>query len=392
MTATIRACAQCRTVLLPGESRCLVCGADSERLTRPCPLCGHEAPLEARFCTQCGQDLQPPPAKAAPSAAAEPVSEPEFVKVRNPGARFYTGFGATVLVLLALVSVQSFVAATFFTPQRAVTGYFDALTARDAGAALSFLAPGEADSGGVLLTDAVLKHEGYQPPLNITVADVPAEGDRRLVPVGFELDGQSFQLQVTVRRAENKTLGVFRGWLVEGGLLTLVIAATGGVQATVNGVAVPENPTVFPGRYRMGLVDNPLLQVGQTTATVAGPIGGQVRLAPTVKDSARREVETQVRSYVDDCARKPELRPAGCPFAVTAGTDVANVGWTIRSYPALSFNVSPETGSVSVSTEREGRAEATGVLPDGTAFARSDGFRVNGTAALVDGKLSFTSR
>ena len=48
-------------------------------------------------------------------------------------------------------------AATFFTPQRAVTGYFDALAASDARLALSYLAPLQVD--GLLLTDAVLKHE-----------------------------------------------------------------------------------------------------------------------------------------------------------------------------------------------------------------------------------------
>lgn len=391
MRAAIRICAQCRTVLLPGESRCLVCGADSERLTSPCPLCGHEAPLSARFCTQCGYELQPP---AASRAAPQIVTEPEFVKVRNPGTRVYLGIGATVLVVLVLVAVHSFVAATFFTPQRAVTGYFDALAARDAGAALSYLAPGQS-GGGELLTDAVLRHEGYRPPLNISVGDVPAEGDRRVVPVGFELDGKPYQLRVVTRRANTRTLGVFRGWLVEDGLLPLNIIGTGGAQATVNGVAVPDlmagRLAAFPGQYRVGLVDNPLLQVSETTATVAGQ-GGGVRLSPKVKDSARTEVDAQVRSYVDECARRPELRPLGCPFAVSAGATVIKVKWAVSAYPVLTLTVSQETGALNVSTAREGRAQVTGSFTDDTPFVGTDGFRVNGTAALSGGKVRFTPR
>ena len=388
MTTAIHSCAHCRTVLLPGQSQCLVCGADPDVPTRPCPVCGHAAPLSARFCTQCGQALREPTA-----TVPEPVTEAEFVKVRNPGTKVYAGIGGTVVLLLALISLHSFVAATFFTPQRAVTGYFDALAARDARAALSYLEPIQVD--GVLLTDEVLKHEGYRPPENITVGDVPAEGDRRLVPVGFELDGKSYRLQVFARRADTRTLGVFRGWMVEGGLLTLGIAAPAGARPAVNGVAVPDSTVgplaAFPGQYRVGIADNPLLQARETVATVTGR-GGEVRLSPTLKDSVRTEIEAQVRSYVDGCARSAELKPQGCPFAVTAPSLVSGVRWTIATYPTLALSINAQTGAVSVSTGREGRADATGTLSDGTAFSRSDPFRVSGTAALADGKVKFTAR
>ncbi|HZM76493.1 MAG TPA: zinc ribbon domain-containing protein [Candidatus Limnocylindrales bacterium] len=391
MTTAIKSCAQCRTVLLPGQSRCLVCGADSAELTRPCPRCGHATPLTARFCTQCGQALREP-AAAGPEPVAESVTEAEFVKVRNPGARFYAGIGGTVMVLLALVSIHSFVAATFFTPQRAVAGYFDALAARDAPAALSYLEPIQVD--GVLLTDAVLRHEGYRPPENIAVGDVPAEGDRRVVPVGFELDGRSYRIEVIARRAGTRTLGVFRGWVVEGGLLPLAVRPER-IRPVVNGVAVPDNLigplAVFPGQYRVGIADNPLFQAKEATATVAGQ-GGGARLAPALKDSARSEIESQVKSYLDGCARSTDLRPPGCPFAVPAGTTGTGVKWTITAYPQLAFTLNPETGEVSVRTGRDGRADATGTSSDGTAFARSVGFRVTGTAALAGGKVSFTAR
>lgn len=388
MTTTIFSCARCRTVLLPGESQCLVCGADSEVPTRPCPVCGHAMPLPARFCTQCGHALQEPTA-----TVPEPVTEAEFVKVRNPGTKFYAGIGGTVALLLALISIHSFVAATFFTPQRAVTGYLDALAARDARTALSYLEPIHAD--GLLLTDEVLKHEGYRPPENITVGEVPAEGDRRLVPVGFELDGKSYSWQLFVRRTESRTLGVFQGWLVEGGLLPLAIAAPRGVLPAVNGVTIPQSATgplfVFPGQYRVGIADHPLLEMKGTIATVADE-PAEVRLSPTPKASMRAEVEAAVKSYVDGCARSPELKPQGCPFAVTAPSPVTGVRWNVRAYPRLALSIDPETAMVNVSSEGEGRADATGTLSDGTPFSRSDAFRVSGTAALVDGKVKFTAR
>lgn len=388
MTTAIQSCAQCRTVLLPGQSQCLMCGAQSREPTHPCPACAHAAPLSARFCTRCGQPL-----REQTVTPPEQVTEAEFVKVRNPGTRFYAIAGGTAVLLLALVSVHSFVAATFFTPQRAVTGYFDALAARDARLALSYLAPLQVD--GLLLTDAVLKHEGYRPPENIAVGDVPAEGDRRVVPVSFEFDGQSHRLTVFARRADARTLGVFRGWVIEGGLLSLQVTVTGGVPPVVNGVAVPESATgplaVFPGQYRVGLSANPLLQARETTATAAGQSGG-VRLAPSLKETARSEIEAQVKSYVDDCARSSSLRPAGCPFAVSTTSPVTGVRWTIATYPTLTLSVDPGTGAVNVTTGREGRADAAGTSSDGTAFARSDGFRVIGTAALLDGKVRFTAR
>lgn len=385
MTTAIQSCAQCRTVLLPGQSQCLVCGAQSREPTRECPVCGHEAPRSARFCTRCGQPLR----EQALPPLPEPVTEPEFVKVRNPGTRFYAIAGGAAALLLVLVSVHSFVAATFFTPQRAVTGYFDALAARDARLALSYLDPLEAD--GPLLTDAVLRHEGYRPPENIAVGEVPAEGDRRLVPVSFEFDGQPHRLTVFARRAEDRTLGVFRGWVIEGGLLTLRVNATGGVPPVINGVAVPENVAVFPGRYRMGLAANPLLQAPEITITAAGQSGAG-RLVPSLKDSARPEIEASVRSYVDDCARSDSLRPPGCPFSVTSATPVSGVRWTIATYPTLTLSVDPATGAVNVTTAREGRAEVTGTSSGGTAFARTDSFRITGTAALLDGKVRFTTR
>lgn len=385
MTTAVQSCAQCRTVLLPGQSQCLVCGVDSDTLTRPCPSCGHLARLVARFCTQCGQALREP----AP-AGPEPVTEAEFAKVRNPGAKFYAGVGGAVLVLLALVSLQSFVGATFFTPQQAVTGYFDALAARDARAALSYLDQVEAER--VLLTDQVLKHEGYRPPENITVGEVPAEGDRRTVPVGFELDGKPYSLQMIARRTETRTLGVFRGWVIEGGLLPLVVSPEG-LRLTVNGVA-PETVgplTVFPGQYSVGIVDNPLFQVKEAVATVTGR-EATVRLSPALKESARPEIERLVRSYLDGCARSDVLKPQGCPFAVSASTSVTRIKWTITSYPSLTPFVDPVADAVQVGSGRDGLAEITGVSADGSAFTRSVSFRVTGTAALVSGKVSFTPR
>jgi hypothetical protein len=324
------------------------------------------------------------------------VTEAEFVKVRNPGAKVYAAIGGTVVVLLASLSVQSFVAATFFTPQRAVTGYFDALAARDARAALSHLEPRQNEP--VLLTDAVLKHEGYRPPENITVGEVAGEGDRRVVPVGFELAGESFRLQVVAHRTETRTMGVFRGWVVEGGLFTLAVTPAG-LPLAVNGVALPDGfagqPAVFPGQYRVGVADNPLYQAPEATATVTGQGGAAVRLSPTLKEPVRAEIDAQVRSYVDGCARSTELKPPRCPFAATTTTTAATVTgvkWAITTQPTLAMSLNAEKGVVNVTTMREGRADVTGTAADGAAFARTVGFRVTGTAALANGKVSFTPR
>jgi len=388
MTTAITSCAHCRTVLLPGQRQCLVCGAEADEPARTCPACGHAAPVSARFCTRCGHSMQRPAVAATPG----PTTEVEFAKVRNPGAKAYLSIGAAVLVLLALVSAHSFVSATFFTPQRAVTGYFDALAARDAGKALSYLAP--IQTSNLLLTDAVLKHEGYGPPANITVGEVPGEGDERVVPVSFELDGKVHRLDVYVRRAESRTFGVFRGWVIGGGLSTVDVVAPRGVRPTINGVAIPESARTlpaFPGQYRMGIVDSPMLEVRETTATVTGR-HSMIRLIPALKDSVRAEVEAQAKSYVDECAKSAKLEPDGCPFSVFAFSTVTGVKWTITTYPTLTVTVSPETGSVNVGTTREGRADAAGTYSDGTAFSRSDFFRVTGTAVHADGKVRFTPR
>jgi hypothetical protein len=282
------------------------------------------------------------------------------------------------------------VGATFFTPQRAVTGFFDALAARDARAALSYLDPAETRS--VLLTDEVLKHEGYRPPENISVGEVRAEGDRRSVPVGFELGGKSYSLQVIARRTEARTLGVFRGWVIEGGLLRLAVSPEG-LHVTVNGVAAETvGPlAVFPGQYSVGIVDNPLFQAKEAVATVTGR-EAVARLSPALKESARPEIERLVRSYLDGCARSDELKPQGCPFAVSASTSVTRIKWAITLYPPLVYFVDPVADAVRVSSGREGQAETTGISADGTAFTRSSSFRVSGTAALVNGKMSFTPR
>ncbi|HEX6683760.1 MAG TPA: hypothetical protein VF062_13235 [Candidatus Limnocylindrales bacterium] len=314
--------------------------------------------------------------------------------------KVYLGIGAAVLTVLALVSVYSFVSTRFFTPQRTVTGYLDALVAGDADEAMSYLLPvGEGEGTGsewrMLLTSEVLNHEGYREPANIVVGEVTGEEDVRVVPVSFEIDGAEHAMEFTVRRSEAKTLGLFRGWLIDGGLAPLEIFAPAAAPVTVNGVTMPPESggfLAFPGGYRVSVVDNPLLQGRDVTAVAVGG-GNPVQLTVTLKDSARAEVEAQVKSFVDECAKSTDLEPTGCPFAAFAIEPIANVKWTVTTYPTLNLTVNPQTGTVNVTTTRSGRADVTGTYSsDGTAYNRSDTFSVSGTAVVADGKVRLNRR
>jgi len=107
-----------------------------------------------------------------------------------------------------------------------------------------------------------------------------------------------------------------------------------------------------------------------------------------LRASARAEIESLVKAYVDDCAKRTELSPRGCPFSSYSFATVTDVKWAIAQYPTIAVELG-RNGTVSVRSQRSGRATVTGKTSGGTTYDGSDTFDIYGTATLTGGRITF---
>lgn len=414
---TIQACVKCRTVLLPGQQGCLRCGFPAAEQTRECSTCHRPTGVDARFCPACGQRLgqgSPMPAgeaATAPTPGTDPAAllppPAAFAKVRNPNRWLYRLTGVGLAVLLAGIAGLYAVQSVFYTPERVVAEYFSALSERDFAAARSLLeepsGDGPDDPGKLPL---IPLNASYQPPsgaevtsievpTEIELAGVPAGTDRadwRVAGVTYRVGDRTFREVLYLHRQKRKELGVLHGWLIYGGVSELTVSAwQNSPSVLINGQVVPVlegNATarVFPGVHEVGLADDPLLRAELVSAEVGLLRPHEARLRPTVRDTARKAVESQVKSYLDHCAESTDPSPEDCPFSWTAVDSSQTVQWTIETYPELDFDI--YDGQVAV-TGWSGRVNVAWAGYGGAEMDYDIGFAVTGWATLVSAQVTF---
>ncbi|WP_027644381.1 zinc ribbon domain-containing protein [Salinispora oceanensis] len=416
---TIQACAKCRTVLLPGQQGCVRCGLPAAEQTQECSTCHHSTAVDARYCPACGQRLgQRSPVPAVdPATAPEPGTDPAaplpsptaFAKVRNPNRWVYRLTGLGLAVLLTGITGLYVVQSVFYTPERVVEEYFSALSERDFAAARSLLEePSREDPNDPGELPLIPLNASYQPPsaaevtsiqeLNeIELAGAPAGADRadwRSASVSYRVGDRTYREMLYLHRQERKELGVLHGWQIYGGVNELTVPVWhDDARVLINGQAVPARDRyararVFPGVHEVRLADDLLFEAEPVAMEVGLLEPREARLRPTVSESARSEVESQVKAYLDECAASTDPSPEGCPFSWVVFGPSQTVQWTIETYPELEFEM---RGSELAVAGWSGRINVTYSRFDGSKDDFGTSFHVTGRAAVVDGKVTFRS-
>jgi hypothetical protein len=391
-----------------------------------CGGCGAALTDDVRFCTNCGRRLTgSAPRPAAPAGRYVPPSQLPPIAPRRSHKRTWIVVGAVVAVLVLVGVAGTVVQATAFSAKASVNAYFGSLASGDADGALTRLydysSPGGSDPGKrvgstALLSGKVLRDRSYRAPTDPEIESArPADGSSAAqeVKVSYTVGGSRQHATLYVARSDKTTYGLFHRWLISGGTAALALAP--GTPYLVDGVHVGtsaasaqtegEGPVtdmypVFPGTYRVGLADNPLLSADSVTVDVRA-LGGFVtpKLTATIKKTAAGEVRKQVDAYLDECAKQASLTPTNCPFSTYGTSDVRNISWTITRYPTIALLVTPETNAVRAYTGSEdGQGVATvtyeakdffgGKYTPQTSTASID---VGGPVVVTKGKLDWLS-
>lgn len=307
-----------------------------------------------------------------------------FVEPWRPTPRG-TLITAVVIALVVVLSVVTVVVQRiWFTPDSVVNGYFAALADRDAHKAQSYGGTGTVD--GSLITS-----DKYTPPTNFSVDEMNNDGkDGRTAKVSFVVAGNKMSGEVALHRKDELTWGLFRGWELTGDRPAIQVNTPAPVAVQVNGHALNGDDNgsrleVFPGRYVVGLVDNPLVESDPITVDAAfGESTAEV--VPRIKAEAKAAVDTQIKAYLKNCliaATKPD---STCPFSMNF--DVTRPVWRIDTYPTIALRIADD-GNVVAESSTEGKATLTGVGYGGYPVNDDTTFRVSGLVTVEQGAIKF---
>lgn len=285
------------------------------------------------------------PPVAGPSFDDTISTGPESGSERRPRRRglVIAVVGVLVLAIVGvlgwrLVQVQRFeqaLAEDSAAAVGAVDGYFRALSAADAEAALAVAAAEPAETS--LLTDDVLasvQESGGLQDLRVgeaSIANDPAQrrvGDTGTVDVSYTVGEVPVELDLPVSRTGDT-------WKVAAATSQVDLGG-GDILRSVNGFPAGASVVqLFPGSYTVAAA-SPLVALAEPRLVVTAPdpagaetqtwTGGQAQLS----DEGRAAVLAAARSSLEACLGQRSLTPEGCPIAVDAGPDITVDTSTIR--------------------------------------------------------------
>lgn len=310
----------------------------------------------------CLRRAEPVPSALATTAdqlKSGEISVPEKPLVVNP-ARDRTVALATAGVLLgALVLVLGYGALSrfYFSPTAAAARYLQAVSSKDASAALELLdpdaLPGElTEAQRAALSSAA---QGGLPAYEIT--DTAATGDSARVTVHTHADGDLPEHTWTLgMTAKGTRFGLFPDWRVGDGLGTLDLSGDESVDVaslTLNGRQLGSGTyDVLPGAYTVGGHGaGPFGEVVARRVFVAPSALETLNAEAPLKPEARAKADAAVKAFVDACASQKVAQPEGCPFSHW-GFDEKNITWKVASYPTVNLDVA---NGLSVRTTQPGR-------------------------------------
>ena len=337
--------------------------------------------------------------RASLTGAGAPVTVERLFNDPGPVGtrRTWLLVGALMLAACLGTSGLGVVQWAFFRPQAAVDGFFAALADRDSDAALGYLADQPSGADTKLLAQ-LLRGKGYQPPTDVEITSLErdSDSDTAKATVAYRLGDTRETTTLTLRREDETTAGLFHGWRLSGGPTPLNRAiAEPGVR--LNGVELPVATegaplVLLPGSYTATGPSSALSETPPATVLVGpGETAAVLQLAPVLKPAAIAAVETQVRAWLDECAKQTVAAPPGCPFSYSSSTQ--KITWKILEYPKLAVELTgPSSAQVSTPYETQGRAVASGTTTYfGTTspFTDEDAFTVAGVATADGDRITF---
>ncbi len=384
---------------------------------------GHAASASSRQPTaqQWNSSAAPPSGPPAGYPAAPPAKPFNRRKATLVGVIS----GAAVLVLVAGLIVVTQVNGGMFGPEATVEKYLQRLADGDAEGALEIADVDVPAEQRQLLTNDILGGAKAL-PTDISVADADVADDQALVSATFDLGGSKSTTEFSLVKS-GKTAVFFDEWTLQSPELAPLTVDTPGLSTVkVNGIDVDTTDSAlslpaFPALYTVGLAEKSDL-VSADPIEARTFFGGSVEdqdldggdpalLAPEPTDAFRSEVDKQVKTLVDSCAKKTVAQPDGCPFGSYSAEsfDATDLKWSISSYPTVTVSdpssdpyyydggmgAGPNGGpSWAITTVSEGEALVTGsydsFFDDGGAFDDTVIFSVDGVAEIVDGKVVIT--
>lgn len=326
--------------------------------------------------------------------------------------------GSAVLAIIAALIVITQVNGNTFSPEAAVEKYFSELSDGDAEGALKMADVDVPSEQRQLLTNDVLS-AAKALPKDVTVEDAEINGNSATVTATYDVGGSKGTTNFSLHKAGKKAL-FFDDWRLQAPELFYLSVETPGLnKVKINGIDIETSQSglalpAFPGMYTIGLSEETDLVSADEIETRAffaeeGDSEGYepALLAAQPTDAFRTEVNKQVKTLIDSCAKKTVAQPDGCPFGSYSAEsyDATNLKWSISSYPTATvgdpsgegyFDPEESTGpnggpAWPISTESTGEAFLTGkydsYFDESETFDDTVTFSVDGTAEIVDGKV-----
>lgn len=354
--------------------------------------------------------------------AAQPYAGPAQPFDKKKAKLVSVVAGGAVLLLVAALIVVTQLNGHMFGPEATVEKYFGELSDGDAEGALKVADVDAPQESRTLLTNDVLGGSKALPD-DVTVEDAEISGDTATVAVTYDIGGSKGNSTLTLHKAGKKAL-FFDDWTLKSpDLLTLTVDTPGLKKVKVNGIDVDSDGSTlslpaFPGLYTIDLAEKSDL-ITADAVEVRAFLGDDTNmegedtplLAAQPSDAFRTEVDKQVKTLIDSCAKKSVAQPDGCPFgsSLAESYDASGLKWSISSYPTVTVaddsmgadqysNPEDATGPNGgpawlISSDTSGEALVTGtydMFDESEPFDDTVTFDFNGTAEIVNGKIVIT--
>jgi hypothetical protein len=214
----------------------------------------------------------------------------------------------------------------------AVRGYLEALAAKDAEKAITFLEDPPADR--TFLTQAILETSSKKAA--ISAIDVPEVTDKYAykVPAKYMMGDQQVSEDFSVAEAGG-TYKLSRA-VTE---LDLSYQRDETLPMLINGVAVPADKVyLFPGNYSFTTTSKWVTYGDKAEFTLTGPSDyDSPRLTPTINAAGKAAFLKATKTALDKCLAQHKLAPSGCPnrLALRKGQKVteSTVRWSLTNNP-----------------------------------------------------------
>ena len=295
----------------------------------------------------------PAPQPVASNTAPAPVAKP-----LDPQKKRVLVISAIVIAVLAvLFGAYSIASSTLFGPKSVVNQYVKAVESGNYTQATKLSNLGLSTAQSALLTSTAGKNAEVRISGATVGKSVKNPDGSQTFNVSYNFQNSSQTASVTVKPV-GRQFGIFDKWTVTNGLTQTVNVtfAKPFTSVSISGVAVGKANALSEIDYRYTFAIYPGVYSAQAKGTkyikeFTGKIGANSDLSVTANptDALEEDINAQVKSVLDECAKSTSPEPEGCPFSswVSGDSDsYSDLSWSITKYPVIR-SIDLEDGSFS---------------------------------------------